>query len=71
MGMRRCAHLGYIEGGGEVRPQEDKVEAVRRCEVPRTKKDVKVFLDLSGYYRCFIPHYSVIAVLLTDLTRKD
>ena len=59
MGMRRCAYLSYVMSGGEVKPQEDKVEAVRRCEVPRTKKDLRVFLDLSGYYRHFIPHYSV------------
>ena len=58
-------------GGREVRPQEYKIKAVRRCEVPRTKKDVRMFLGLSGYYRHFIPHYSVKAALLTDLTRKD
>ena len=34
MGMRKCAYLGYVVGGGEVRPQKDKVEADRRCEVP-------------------------------------
>ena len=55
MGMRRCAYLGYVVGDGEVRPQEDKVEAVR-CEVPRTKKDVRAFLGLSDKYQCFIPH---------------
>ena len=43
MGMRRCAYLGYVVGGAEVRPQEEKIEAVRRCEVPRTKRDVRVF----------------------------
>ena len=71
MRMRRCAYLDYVVGGEEVRPQEDKVEAVRRCEVPRTEKDIRMFLGLSGYYRRFIPHYSVIAAVLTDLTRKD
>ena len=39
--------------------------------MPRIKKDVRMFLGLSGYYRRFIPHYSVIAAVLTDLTRKD
>ena len=69
MGMR-CAYLGYVVGGEEVRPQEDMVEAVRRYMEPRTK-DVRVFLGLSGYYRRFIPYYSVVAAVLTDLTRKD
>ena len=37
MGMR-CAYLGFVVGGGEVRLQEVKVEAVRRYEVPRTEE---------------------------------
>ena len=41
----RCAYLGYVVGGEEIRPQGDKIEAVRRCEVSRTKKDVRMFLD--------------------------
>ena len=69
--MRRRAHLGYVVGGEEVIPQVDKIEAVGRCEVPRTKKDVKVFLGFSGYYRHSIPHYSIIAAIWTDMTRKD
>ena len=70
MGKKRSAYLGYVMGGEEVIPQGDKTEAVRRCEVPRTKKDVRVFLGSSGFYRHFIPHYLVIAAVLTDLTRK-
>ena len=48
-------------GGGDVRPQEDNVETVRRCKVHRTKKDV------GGHYRRLIPHCSVIAAVLTFL----
>lgn len=39
--------------------------------VPETKKQVRSFLGLSGYYRKFIPNYAQIATPLTDLTRKN
>ena len=57
MGMRRCAYFGYVVGGGEVRPQKNRVEAVRRCEVLRITRGMGVFLGLGGYYRHFIPNY--------------
>ncbi len=31
---------------------------------------VRAFLGLAGYYRCFIPNFSSLASPLTDLTRK-
>ena len=43
---------------------------VQRFEVPETKKQVRSFLGLTGYYRKFIPHYATIAAPLSDLTRK-
>ncbi|GFU71913.1 hypothetical protein TNCV_1052601 [Trichonephila clavipes] len=38
---------------------------------PTTVKQVQSFLGLTGYFRKFIPAYSQIAKLLSDLTRKD
>ncbi|KAL0162284.1 hypothetical protein M9458_041680, partial [Cirrhinus mrigala] len=37
------------------------------CPGPKTKKEVKQFLGLAGYYRRFIPNYSELTSLLTDL----
>ena len=34
-----------------------------------TKKQVRSFLGLVGYYRKFIPNFSQRAAVLTDLTR--
>ena len=39
--------------------------------MPKTKKDVRAFLGLTGYYRKFIPEYATIAALLTELTKKE
>ena len=38
---------------------------------PRTPKEIKQFLGLTGYYRKFIPHFSEISRPLVKLTAKD
>ena len=48
-----------------------KLKAVEIYPVPTTKKDVRSFLRLTGYYRRFIPNYATIAKSLTDLTQKS
>eukprot|EP00064_Thunnus_orientalis_P002528 superscaffoldBa00000188_g2535 len=64
-------YLGYRLGRGEVRPQVDKVEAICGCPRPRTKKEVRSFLGLAGWYRKFVPQFATIAAPLTALTAKD
>ncbi|KAK7930573.1 hypothetical protein WMY93_006968 [Mugilogobius chulae] len=64
-------YLGYQLGRGEVRPQIDKVEAIRNCPRPRTKKEVRSFLGLTGWYRRFVPQFATIATPLTALTAKN
>ena len=70
-GMDRCNYLGHVVGGGRVQPEASKVEAVEKFAIPETKKQVRAFLGLTGYYRKFIPNYATVAAPLTDLTRKS
>ena len=49
---------------------EDNVAKIRHAKRPRTKKEVRAFLGLTGYYREFIPNYAAKAVPLSDLTKK-
>ena len=37
---------------------------------PTTKKEIRSFLGLDGYYQPFIPNFAAIAASLSDLTRK-
>ncbi len=66
---REISYLGFVIGGGVIRPQLDKVETIRRYRPPTTKKQVRSFLGLLGWYRRFIPNFSARASVLTDLTR--
>ena len=70
-GMFECDYLGHIVGRGMVRPNEVKVEAIRKFHTPKTKKDVRAFVGLIGYYRKFIPQFAELSAGLTDLTQKD
>ncbi|KAI2662301.1 Retrovirus-related Pol polyprotein from transposon 17.6 [Labeo rohita] len=63
-------YLGFQVGRGLIHPQERKVETIRTAPKPTTKTQVRAFLGLAGYYRCFIPNFSSLAAPLTDLTRK-
>ena len=54
-----------------MRPMEAKVKAVKEFKQPKTKKDVRVFLGLCGYYRRFIATFSTIATPLSNLTQKE
>ncbi len=64
-------YLGHVLGHGVIRPQVGKVEAIKQAEHPTTKKQVRAFLGLVGWYRRFIPNFSKRAVALTELTKKD
>jgi hypothetical protein len=56
--------------GNKVRPDPSKVEAVVNYQRPTTKKDIKSFLGLIGYYRKFLTSFSDAAVSLVELTKK-
>ena len=70
-GMTQCVYLGHVVGNGVVRPEQSKVEAVMSFPTPQTKKQVRAFLGVTGYYRKFIPNFATIAAPLTDLIRKN
>ncbi len=53
-----------------IRPQVGKLEAIKAAGRPETKKQVRAFLELVGWYRKFIPNFSAREITLTNLTKK-
>ena len=65
-----CTFLGHVVGRGDIKPEECKLKAIRDFKQPLTKKDVRSFLGSAGYYCRFIPSFSEVSAVLSDLTRK-
>ncbi len=70
LALSEAKYLGFQVRRGLIWPQEKTVEAVCSAPRPETKTQIRAFLRLAGYYRCFIPNFSSLAASLTDLTRK-
>ena len=51
-------------------PSSDNIEKVQKTPRPTTKKQVRSFLGLVGYYRDHIPTYAKISAPLSDLLKK-
>ena len=62
--------LGHQVGGDVITPSRDNLEKVRNTPRPTTKKQVRSFLGLIGYYRDHIPAFAEISPPLTDLLEK-
>ena len=61
--------VGHRVGGDRIEPRRALVKAIERFPRPETKKQVRSFLGLVGYYRKFISDFSERAAVLTDLTK--
>ena len=73
LGEKRMQFLGHQIGGGYViTPSnlESNLEKVRKTPRPTTKKQVRSFLGLVGYYRDHIPAFAKISAPLPDLLKK-
>ena len=63
-------YLGFVINEQGVKPDPDKVKAIRTMSAPTTVKEVRSFLGMCSYYRRFIPNFSQISTPLVQLTKK-
>ena len=70
--LRREAQvLGHIVGSNQLKPNPEKIAAVKDYPVPNTLKKLRAFSGLCSYYRRFIKNFSTIAKPLSDLLKKN
>ena len=64
-------YLGHTIDKQGVRPDEDKVRAIKQLPAPTDVTGVRSFIGMTSFYRSFIPNFSEIALPLTKLTKKN
>ena len=69
-GFETIEFLDHNVGNGSITPIMKTLKKTEEAERPKTKKQVRSFLGLTGYYRDFIQNYSTIVAPFTDLTKK-
>ncbi|XP_069993534.1 uncharacterized protein [Penaeus vannamei] len=70
IGFKEVQYLGHTLGEGRCSCQNDKIKNIKDAPRPTTKKQVRSFLGLTGYYRSFVPNFAVLALPLFDLLKK-
>lgn len=63
-------YLGFVITQNGIKPDQQKVDAIRSLPKPTTVKQIRSFLGLANYYRRFVPNFSKIAEPLVNLTKK-
>lgn len=69
--QRQVRFLGYEMSEKGIEPTDEKISAVQRFRVPKTKEEVRSFLGLVTYVGRFIPDLSTLNEPLRRLTKKD
>lgn len=62
--------LGHILTDKGMKPNPDKIKIIQKLELPRTERQIKSFLGITGYYRKFIKDYAKVAQPITKYLKK-
>ncbi|WVZ70291.1 hypothetical protein U9M48_018968 [Paspalum notatum var. saurae] len=69
--LKEVSFLGHILSEKGVAVDPSKVKDVLNWKQPETVTEIRSFLGLAGYYRCFIKDFAKTAKPMTSLTKKN
>ncbi|GJV49769.1 putative reverse transcriptase domain-containing protein [Tanacetum coccineum] len=69
--LQEVYFLGHVVNDNDIYDDPSKIEVVKNWKAPKSPLEIRSFLGLTGYYRCFIANFSKIAKPLTSLTQKN
>lgn len=68
---KEVAYLGHVVTPEGVKPNPEKIKAIRDYPLPKTTKQIKGFLGLLGYYRRFIRDFAKLTKPFTKCLKKN
>ncbi|XP_026326150.1 uncharacterized protein LOC113234842 [Hyposmocoma kahamanoa] len=71
IGLKEVTYLGHIFDANGMRPDDNKVRAIKEMPPPNDRKSLERFLGAVNYLSKFIPNYSQRAIPLTNLLKKE
>lgn len=69
--FKEVNYLGYIVGEGCLKTDPKKTSAIEEFPTPKTKRQVRGFLGLAGWYRRFIADFATLAAPLSDCLKGE
>ena len=62
--------IGHQIEKGMIETNDENISKIPSAPRHTTKKELRAFIGLAGFYRDFIPNFSAVAVALTGHTKK-
>lgn len=69
--QKEIKYLGYIVAQGCLRTNKERVDAVTNFPLPKTPRQIRRYIGMTGWYRQFINNYSDLSAPLTDCLKKS
>lgn len=71
VGVEEVVYLGHVFDKNGMRPDYNKIKAIKEMPEPNDKKSLQRFLGAVNYLSKFIPNHSESALPLTNLLKKE
>ena len=70
-GNTKVSHLGFRLTPEVITFGKDKLRAVEKANIPKTKEEIKSFFGLCNFFRTHVKDFAKLCAPLNKATRKD